>query len=542
MKYVYYLIAFVTGAIVAAIIVISSKQGFSLILENNTLIIIGIFLLAFLCIASVFSIARKSMDRGKPLGLPNGSVRAIIALLVIIFFVLTAMLCVFSSINTEISKQILTTMATLAIAVSSFYFGSKATEEGSKISQEVFTQALTATSQTELIPIAIIQEAIKNNKEQWLIIYECLDIHAGQKSTQNVTNNINCIVFVVKEKSDKQTPIPPTIPYNTANKTYAIPTDVQEENIAANDGKKPSINSIDVEGQYKIVQQYIDNNDLELKENHPQITGIKAEDFNKTLPVTIGIVLEVESLMPDLPPIVVYEGYVIPVYQKTGGYAKPHSSPQYLDAGISRRNDTEFGTCGIPVHYQNQLHILSCFHVFFNEEMKRGSKKVDSTTSISDRKLISPCFSDRVDDFDDVVGEVIEGEISEFMDIAIMKPNVEFEKTFKRLKGPNSYTVLSRAQQEKIFLQFWGNGSKQIRTGKLININSGQWVEYDGLERCYIRGLIQIERCAVGGDSGAAVTDSDNRLIGIVLGSDPDYTYIISAYNIQDKSKYTLLT
>jgi len=92
-------------------------------------------ILCFVLIAFLIAIALMSKKNKKEaLGLPVGSVRAIIAILFVIFFALLSVVFYFNSgndakYNSDLAKQIITILGTLVTAVSSFYFGSKASEQ-----------------------------------------------------------------------------------------------------------------------------------------------------------------------------------------------------------------------------------------------------------------------------------------------------------------------------------------------------------------------------------------------------------------------------
>ena len=70
-------------------------------------------------------------DRTKALGLPEGSVRAMIALMLILLFAIAG-LYIFGSLGNDpdVGKQLVTTLSTLVVAVAAFYFGVKAVEAG----------------------------------------------------------------------------------------------------------------------------------------------------------------------------------------------------------------------------------------------------------------------------------------------------------------------------------------------------------------------------------------------------------------------------
>lgn len=222
----------------AFILLLFAKFKWQLSFNVHVSIIIVISVITVLIVGFIIYAALKSAkDPAYPLGLPNGSIRAIVSLLVLLFFVLLSLSFYNQSHDNEIAKDILKTLGTLLIAVSGFYFGSKATEQGSKIATDAFNktqETLNAgTGSVEDVPMDVIEEAIGKNKEEWKNTYKCIDIIAGQKQTGNTTNNINCIVFIVETKGKRAAgaeAIPTSISYGSRNKVFAIPTDVQEKN------------------------------------------------------------------------------------------------------------------------------------------------------------------------------------------------------------------------------------------------------------------------------------------------------------------------
>jgi hypothetical protein len=108
-------------------------------------------LLACLAIVAIVLSALNLSDPKGALGLPDGSVRAIIALSLIIIFIITATY-LYSNIakptfandavnNTVIyteqvkfAQQILTTVSTLVVAVAGFYFGTRSAQEARGVS------------------------------------------------------------------------------------------------------------------------------------------------------------------------------------------------------------------------------------------------------------------------------------------------------------------------------------------------------------------------------------------------------------------------
>ncbi|MEL6305526.1 MAG: hypothetical protein AAFQ20_12160, partial [Bacteroidota bacterium] len=165
-----------------------------------TIIIIGLIVINFV----ITSGKNNKKDSPHALGLPIGSVRATLALTMAILFVLVAMFFYLDSDDLtnkkELAESILTILGTLVIAISSFYFGVKATEQGSKIAQNAFRDAnIEQKADIQISPL-IIQEAITNNKENWIKEFNCIDVKLGKKVSGKTRFELNCIVFVVEVK------------------------------------------------------------------------------------------------------------------------------------------------------------------------------------------------------------------------------------------------------------------------------------------------------------------------------------------------------
>ena len=201
----------------------------------GVIIIIGIVCLVitgFLIYAANIS----PKDNTSALGLPDGSIRALIALLAIIFYILVSVALTFSGdpspspLATDVTK----TLGTLVVAVSAFYFGSKTAEQGTKTVTDNLNAIIDKSQNQNAniindVPTTIIQEAIEANKTRWITLYQCTDIKVGKKTAQDITNNLNCILFIVPSKDQPvgAKTIPLIIKYNSQGKDYNIPTDVK---------------------------------------------------------------------------------------------------------------------------------------------------------------------------------------------------------------------------------------------------------------------------------------------------------------------------
>jgi hypothetical protein len=148
----------------------------------HILLIGGMLTVGILIINFLITVGKKAKkDDPHALGLPQGSVRALLSISLIVFFILIALFFYFDTADvkskSELAESILTILGTLVIAVSSFYFGIKATEQGSKITKDTFKDLSELTKQeNQNISSAIILEAIAQNKELWKQQYQCEDV------------------------------------------------------------------------------------------------------------------------------------------------------------------------------------------------------------------------------------------------------------------------------------------------------------------------------------------------------------------------------
>lgn len=201
----------------------------------GVIIIIGIVCLA-VCGFLIYAANISPRDNKSALGLPDGSIRALIALLTIVFYILVSIALTFSgypSPPSPLATDVTKTLGILVVAVSAFYFGSKTAEQGNKTVTDNLNTIIDKSQNqnintTNEVPAAIIQQAIQDNAASWKTLYQCINIKVGKKTVQDTINNLNCILFIVlsKDLPVGAKTIPLTINYNFQGKVYNIPTDV----------------------------------------------------------------------------------------------------------------------------------------------------------------------------------------------------------------------------------------------------------------------------------------------------------------------------
>ena len=240
-KHFYPLLFGVVGVIIG--VTIANFINVKISIKGYDLFLLGAFLIGLILITFITYIGIKSQrDKPHALGLPIGSIRAIIALSLVILFVFVSLIFYLSisqvdaKIAAEMANNILTTLGTLLIAVSAFYFGIKATEQGGKIAQDIFRRSNESGDIITNVPEQVIIEAIEKNEENWKIVYGALDIKLGKKKVDDTTYDLNCILFIVAFKINNPSSkvIPEFLSYiNKEGRNWQIPTDVTDANFGS---------------------------------------------------------------------------------------------------------------------------------------------------------------------------------------------------------------------------------------------------------------------------------------------------------------------
>lgn len=486
------------------------------------------------------------------LGLPQGSVRAILSISLIIFFILIALFFYFSTsdanVKSELSERILTILGTLVIAVSSFYFGIKATEQGSKIANDTFKDISDrGIKDDKNVPPNIILEAIAKHKESWKQRYNCEDVKLGKKKSTNIQFEINCIQFYVRTKMqqlDETKTIPDFIEYTTDSKNYKIPTDVVTEQINIFKPKQ-NFGQLSQKQQYEIIESFMESNAVDkFLNNHPSVTGVSAakkEKDNNTIPlicIQFQVAKKINSAKDPIPSFILFSSYHIPTDVVESGPTEAAFSHNSVIEGISRLNATSFGSLGFPVYFNNEMHILSCFHVLFDKELNQGELNVYQADS--DTTIVSPPYSNE----NKKIGHIVQGELSSFLDIAIMKPTAELKKKYETDGFSKEIVYLRRDHENGSFLEFYGSKSQSLKKRFILDISTVQPIKYsiNGRKQYKrLKGLIKLEKSALKGDSGAALYDYKNRIAGIIVAVDDKHAYAVSAYSILKKTNYSLI-
>ncbi len=500
-------------------------------IEN--LVIVGILVCGFAIVASIVQSTFKTVrDASQPLGLPSGSVRAVLALTLVVMFIFIAVLFyLLSGRNAALAEKIITILGTLVIAISSFYFGTKATEQGSIIAQRVFqgTKDESNRSNLRVLP-EVILKAIAANKTHWIEQFKCADIKLGKKNIGGKEFNVDCITFLVNSKAtlptDSLTRIPSIIHVTLDGNGYDIPTDVQVSEAAPHVVKKASLKDIEAfiieKNRKTLLEKYkADAVQASLKITQSQSTGVPSLQF---------IVKDKFNLPKDaekIPEYFEHHGLAIPTDVKEEDV--PTEDATFICPGdsVRRKGTVTDGTIGMKVFRElngkRKEYLLSCYHVFCNPELKAGQKSF--TAGENAPQVTTTINSVAID-----IGKVIEGEFSTVLDAALCEID-EGINAGSILKGyastpKNGIKIMTTEDVENQTPVFTYGAVTKAASGIVTARETERTISIYGTNY-FFSGIIPVTKISVPGDSGAMVADETGKVVGIIFASNTTTSFII---------------
>ncbi len=106
--------------------------------------------------------------------------------------------------------------------------------------------------------------------------------------------------------------------------------------------------------------------------------------------------------------------------------------------------------------------------------------------------------------------------------IAVVASGVAFDPRIGDLGRPAGFNPNMQPRQR---VHIHGAGSGRPTSGQIQALNDSTTVAYDDGSQASFSGLVRCERYSVGGDSGAAVLDADNYVLGVHLCGTKDYSW-----------------
>src|SRR6185436_6610183 len=224
-------------------------------------------------------------------------------------------------------------------------------------------------------------------------------------------------------------------------------------------------------------------------------------------------------------------------------FAIKDSSPFELGISISREDDlNNFGTVGLLLEKNNdsshKKYLISCYHVFCSNELMNNNKSFSPNNSNANLRCAA-----LKDDGTNIIGSVIQGELSSEFDFAIAKINDGFvfkNNLFNSNIIPSGFKTLVPEDKGKS-VKICGRTSEHV-TGEIISHFASQTIDYGNGITQFLNGLIELTPLSKGGDSGAAVLNEKNEVLGLIVGGDGStVSYALPVLGYIDNDNYKLI-
>ena len=261
------------------------------------------------------------------------------------------------------------------------------------------------------------------------------------------------------------------------------------------------------------------------------------------------------NLATAVPEFIYYSGFRIPtdVITDTGKFqfhnwknAGDGTIPVLPGKSISRENNTATGTISLKVKKEingiEKQFVLSCFHVLFDNEFSNGKTNIPPGGQVSDAGNVK-IPGDAISTDGTLIGKVSWGQIDEFVDAGVAELDNDFfiTENIDGLGTPKSIYTVTTDDEEKLKLSFCGAKSGLVTGIPVKGCHATKEVDLPMGSKITFTDLIQVRKSADAGDSGAPVVDEHGRLVGIIEGSDDQFTYIIPIQNIINRIKINLI-
>jgi hypothetical protein len=221
-------------------------------------------------------------------------------------------------------------------------------------------------------------------------------------------------------------------------------------------------------------------------------------------------------------------------------------STKLLGISCSRKNNINTGTIGLKVKKNNssKKYLLSCYHVLCASEIRANKFTISNNDTILDSEVISPGF---FDGGNLILANVTEGFVDDALDIAIAELTNETildDRIYGTATHASTFLIVDNSHIRKDYkITMVGRTSgKQI--GFLESTFSNVTVAYPTTDnpqnKIGLKGVLMACKISVPGDSGAAVFDEKNNIIGIVFASNNENTYILPIQTILKTLQVTL--
>ncbi len=199
-----------------------------------------------------------------------------------------------------------------------------------------------------------------------------------------------------------------------------------------------------------------------------------------------------------------------------------------MGGSVSAKGQTAVGTMGLKLfawqNNQKDYYLLSCYHVLCAQALTQQITAVEDTT-------IEVIVPSQQDNGGQVIGKVKRGKLDathDFALVALDNPAFLNNKIYGHNNAPNGTTVVSSFDNNTRVVYLAGRTSE----GQHGRITAHLWegrIQFTSDFAPMMRGVVQTTRISDKGDSGAAVVDTEGRVVGLLIADDEanQFSYIL---------------
>jgi hypothetical protein len=219
--------------------------------------------------------------------------------------------------------------------------------------------------------------------------------------------------------------------------------------------------------------------------------------------------------------------------------------PKRPGCSISRKDvNDDTGTLGLKVFKGVNAYVLSCYHVLCAPELALGRLTFSAQTQVGSNRIVSPSREDSNGGSE--LGSVEDGELNNMLDGAIMAVDGTISISNKicsldRRPGEPLEVVKKHADMHHAVISV--GRTSGILKGAIEFHSSPCDVDYvinGKVKTITFQQIILTDQLALPGDSGAAVTDNDNNVIGILVASTKQMSCVIPIQRLLTRFTITL--
>jgi hypothetical protein len=221
--------------------------------------------------------------------------------------------------------------------------------------------------------------------------------------------------------------------------------------------------------------------------------------------------------------------------------------PKRPGCSISRINDDNkdsTGTLGLKVYKGTKEHILGCYHVLCARELEGDNTTFTLQNAVGSSLVVSPSRQDAEKGLP--LGSVIDGELNDFLDGALIvvdeKVTIQDKICSIDRRPAGILTVLKEHADHHLAVVAVGRTSGII-PGSIEAHDASCDIEYSINGRWQVKTLqhvILTNQRTAGGDSGSAVLDHDNNVIGILVACTNSQSCIVPIGRLLTRFNITL--